>query len=395
MNRIILIGNGFDLAHNLPTGYRDFMDWYWRGFAKKIYDEGVLSAYEDCLVKFKIGNTKMFCSLTSPDKELNSSGNIEAYIKKCDYSALKLIFKNDFWKHISAKVHLETWLDIENEYYILLKSYLNVENRNALVKKLNAEFCQVKNLLEKYLTEVCRLEIKEESSIQNAFRLVIMSNDIALSKRNLYLDSVALERKGYENQTDKSVKYKLLDKEIKEEPRVGYIAPEQTLILNFNYTNTVRRYTSSRVINIHGELNNPKNPIIFGYGDELDEDYKKIEQTNDNDFLNNIKSIHYHNTSNYRQLLTFLQNDPYQVFVMGHSCGNSDRTLLNTIFEHPNCISIKPFYYQWKDKESGVMKDNYTELVKNISRNFNDKQNMRDIVVNKEYCKPLVPYTNT
>ena len=29
MNRIVLIGNGFDLAHNLPTKYEDFINWYW------------------------------------------------------------------------------------------------------------------------------------------------------------------------------------------------------------------------------------------------------------------------------------------------------------------------------------------------------------------------------
>lgn len=29
MNRIILIGNGFDLAHGLPTGYAHFIDDYW------------------------------------------------------------------------------------------------------------------------------------------------------------------------------------------------------------------------------------------------------------------------------------------------------------------------------------------------------------------------------
>ena len=29
MNRIVLIGNGFDLAHNLPTRYEDFINWYW------------------------------------------------------------------------------------------------------------------------------------------------------------------------------------------------------------------------------------------------------------------------------------------------------------------------------------------------------------------------------
>lgn len=29
MNRIILIGNGFDLAHGLPTSYGHFINWYW------------------------------------------------------------------------------------------------------------------------------------------------------------------------------------------------------------------------------------------------------------------------------------------------------------------------------------------------------------------------------
>ena len=28
INRLILIGNGFDLAHGLKTSYRDFMTWY-------------------------------------------------------------------------------------------------------------------------------------------------------------------------------------------------------------------------------------------------------------------------------------------------------------------------------------------------------------------------------
>lgn len=28
MNRIVLIGNGFDLAHGLPTGYVDFINNY-------------------------------------------------------------------------------------------------------------------------------------------------------------------------------------------------------------------------------------------------------------------------------------------------------------------------------------------------------------------------------
>ena len=69
---------------------------------------------------------------------------------------------------------------------------------------------------------------------------------------------------------------------------------------------------------------------------------------------------------------------------MGHSCGISDRTLLNTLFEHKNCVSIKPFYYR---KDDGT--DNYLELAQSISRNFTDKKLMCDRVVNKMYCEPL------
>ena len=86
-------------------------------------------------------------------------------------------------------------------------------------------------------------------------------------------------------------------------------------------------------------------------------------------------------------MLSFLESEPFQALIMGHSCGNSDRTLLNTIFEHPNCVSIKPYYYV-TDKEKGT--DNYTELVQHISRNFNDMKLMRDKVVNKTQCEPLV-----
>ena len=36
MNRIILIGNGFDLAHGLPTSYGDFINQYWDDFGYHI-----------------------------------------------------------------------------------------------------------------------------------------------------------------------------------------------------------------------------------------------------------------------------------------------------------------------------------------------------------------------
>jgi hypothetical protein len=176
---------------------------------------------------------------------------------------------------------------------------------------------------------------------------------------------------------------------LNDEIPIELLLPNNIMLLNFNYTHTADLYCKKgwifTVNQIHGDLDNSKS-VIFGYGDELDDDYKTIVNKNENKFLGNIKSIKYLESDNYRKLLSFIESEPYQILIMGHSCGNSDRTLLNTLFEHKNCVSIKPYYYKWGEGEKD---DNYIELVQNISRNFTDMKLMRDRVVNKTYCEPL------
>lgn len=165
------------------------------------------------------------------------------------------------------------------------------------------------------------------------------------------------------------------------------LLPNNIMLLNFNYTHTAQLYLKEGSIfsvnQIHGDLKEPKS-VIFGYGDELDDDYKTIVNKNENKFLGNIKSIKYLEADNYRRLLSFIESEPYQIVIMGHSCGNSDRTLLNTLFEHKNCVSIKPYYYKIDENN-----DKYIELIQNIRRNFTDMKLMRDRVVNKTYCELL------
>ena len=136
-------------------------------------------------------------------------------------------------------------------------------------------------------------------------------------------------------------------------------------------------------------LNDDLNLINFGFGDEMDDNYKLIENINENEYLKNFKSFQYLQNSNYSNLLSYIDSDKFQVLIMGHSCGLSDRTLLNTIFEHNNCRSIKVYYHQWEDKVTKELKDNYTEITQNISRHFNKKKLMREKIVNKTLCKPL------
>ena len=134
------------------------------------------------------------------------------------------------------------------------------------------------------------------------------------------------------------------------------------------------------VIHIHGELINMKNPIIFGYGDERDETYNLLEKANIPEVFTHIKSFDYFKTDYYSRLLAFLES-PYDVYIMGHSCGLSDRTLLSTVFEHENCRYIKTFYHG--------NAENYRKTTYEISRHFTDKALMRKRVLPITKCKPM------
>jgi len=426
MNRIIIVGNGFDRAHNLRTGYKEFIDDYWSDFTNKITDEvgkqsglnTMIKPYKDSyasLLKYTpldMAHIKnhIFCNESNPYNDLIKY--IKEYNTIFPNKQIVLKFENQFFGHISRQCSLKNWLDIENEYYDELKKLLldvDSRKRNQKVLELNKEWDAVKNLLERHLTNVTENEkIENHQSIQIAFSSSVEFDDIATCKRREFVNSIFsgidcldihMEFEVDKNKDPQYNLYNTVDEErmyfIEENIRKEYFKERyctpQTLILNFNYTKTAEiLYTNEEmnyeIINIHGELNSGDNPIIFGYGDELDDSYQKIEKTQDNDFLENIKSIKYHQTRNYRNLLKFIESGIYQVFVMGHSCGNSDRTLLNTLFEHDNCVSIKVFYRQFEDGS-----DDYSNLIRNISRNFNDKPKMRDIVVNRENCSPLVP----
>ena len=55
MNRIVLIGNGFDLTHGLKTQYKDFIDWYWKQRIVRLFNE-YTSVSKDPLCTFIIKN---------------------------------------------------------------------------------------------------------------------------------------------------------------------------------------------------------------------------------------------------------------------------------------------------------------------------------------------------
>lgn len=340
-------------------------------------------------------------------------------------------YTNRFFGIVNKAYELKNWVDIENEYYRQLTE-ISQKGNNKEPQQLDWEFEAIKTKLISYLTKIQNERICSglkntciEKAIYEPFDIRDISNHgmkniqdflrLKIDKEDSNIEDIQknygrhslfskLEIVNYLNgiidisdptsdyiETPYDLEKHLSNIQNKSKSVPDYfLLPDQILFLNFNYTKMADQYipqgSEFKVNHIHGELGNDKNPIIFGYGDELDDDYKEISKLNDNDYLKNIKSIRYLETDNYRKLLSFIDSAPFQIYIMGHSCGNSDRTLLNTLFEHRNCVSIKPFYYE---KPDGT--DNYIEIIQNISRNFNDMRLMRDRVVNKTYCRPLVP----
>jgi hypothetical protein len=254
----------------------------------------------------------------------------------------------------------------------------------------------MRGLLIDYLNTINTQEIKVNSQIRSKLYSPIKEDDISIGSKGLfddYIDWCMKQEQDYWK--SKMIKYgdeisyadvedykKNLEKGYSERYPRPFMMPDNIMLLSFNYTKTASLYETDdfKTNYIHGRLEDFES-VIFGYGDELDEKYKELQNSGNNDCLYNIKSIKYLESDNYRRVLDFIESDLFQVCIMGHSCGNSDRTLLNTLFEHKNCISIKPYYHEWDDGT-----DNYLELVQNISRNFKDMKLMRDRVVNKTFC---------
>lgn len=373
MNRLIIIGNGFDMAHGLKTSYMDFIHWYWEQRIENLLNK-YTNVSKDCLCEFKI-NDPNYCFnelLYSNHRPFQGFTGIEAiqYIEhNPQYFSIKY---SPFFEKIKQSIETRGWVDIENDYYQLLIKKIENPNCTYTIEELNEQLAFLQQNLLEYLNAIS-IDInydKERKDISNIIEEFFDPADFAIGSKKIAMDYLGL------NNNISSIN----DCNVIERER---LKPQRFMLLSFNYTKTARLYAINYRFEcnyIHGQLEDPEH-IIFGYGDELDKSFQQILDMNDNRLLNNIKSVRYLETGHYRRLLEFLMAAPFQVFIMGHSCGNSDRTLLNTIFEHENCISIKPFYH--KD-ENG--KDNYMEITQNIYRNFTDMKSFRDRVVNKERC---------
>lgn len=363
MNRLIIIGNGFDLAHNLKTSYYDFILDYlkeslkicinssYRQYDVKGYGR-VDGFYDDELIQIIVKHRYTNIKYEDLINKINTISEYKELIKEyfeCNYKFI-------FLENIIFKACNYSWVNIETEYFEeLLNLKINKSNKEH-IENFNYLFEIFKEKLVNYLK-------KQQDEFTNSFY------------RKSLCDCLCED---------------ILDRDV-DLNQISSHSPDGLLFLNFNYTNTLEPYVEeckkripSEINYIHGSVNDENNPPIFGFGDEFDKRYKEFEDEGNNELFKHIKSFGYLKTNNYSDLTRFLATDKFQVQIYGHSCGLSDRTMFKEIFEHENCLSVKLFYHQ---KEDGS--DDYTERTYELYRHFSDKNSMRKKIVDKQKCRPM------
>ncbi|HEY1062903.1 MAG TPA: AbiH family protein [Daejeonella sp.] len=371
MNRLILLGNGFDLAHGLQTRYNDFILWYLKKSFSKVE---IGSGHKDSLMEIESRYefiTFFHNSRTTKNELIDyyyNTGFDQFFGNESLYFQPSVRHTNPFIVTLSTLMQAlisncnnANWVEIENEYYKVLKEILNKGyQQKEYLKSLNASMRTLVAELREYFRTI---KVKNTTDkVLEIFASPILFRELTYIEGSTPVSQVA----------------------------------KLTHILNFNYTDTAALYASSSRFSseeielnyIHGCASDPDKPLIFGFGDELDSDYATLELSKINDYFEFIKSFGYLKTSDYYSLLRFIESDDYQVLIMGHSCGLSDRTMLNMLFKHKHCRSIKIYYHVTADGEN-----NFTELTQEISRHFKDKEMLRERVVNFQFCKPMPQMT--
>lgn len=336
MNRLVLIGNGFDLACGLRTSYYDFIDWYLNEVFRSFREQ---FEFEDTLMKIERISNRF---VEFPEDKIGLSEFIRFFNASKDFN---LQYQSHFFQKLMAELNNQRWVDIERFYFLELKREItniqpNNKGKNFQVRKLNNEFKFIANKLKEYIQ--------------------IVNKNIPLQELQKRTSSSPLHYKLFIQNKRTTTRY-----------------------VNFNYTDTLLGWQVSEVYvnHIHGKISNlEKFPLVFGYGDESDPFYSEIENSGENIYLENIKSFNYFKNDSLHSLLDYIGSDLYEISIVGLSCGLSDRVLLNELFEHQNCQSIEIYYHQ---KENG--ENNYTEITNEISRHFKNKNKMRRLI------QPLKP----
>lgn len=365
---ILMIGNGFDLAHGLPTGYIDFLEFCKR--VKRIY------TYSET-TSVKVYKTKQL-----EEWEVND------YVKKQLLAAFEnrkcnMVHNGDGFNTIEVttnKVLDELYTYINNntwlEYFLNCPSYVG---ENWI--DFESEISRVIQAL-----DAGRYKVKSEGSVMGVDKneseiLVALWKAAKTSLQKVYKDNKAIREftiflneelekliRALEIYIDEFVG-KIIVEKMSED--IKKINPDH--ILSFNYSNTYERlYAKDAGIEydyVHGkaDVNNVivTNNMVLGINEYLSDD-RKNEDIEFIAFKKFYQRIHKATGCKYKEWVEKIVKDDnkkkpwvydnkdhsrdnrHKLYIFGHSLDVTDKDILKDLILNDN-VDTTIFYYERKD----------------------------------------------
>ncbi len=281
---ILVLGNGFDLAHGLPTGYINFLEFCER--VMPIYkEEGkpVINYYTEVLEGWEINN-EIKDYLDEAFKSRKRNSKMEYQTKYPGLDELFSLIDNNIWFYyfIQCDRHgKENWVDFESEISNVIKSITEaMEKYNISLYKTVYNF-RDGNSYELPIKYEIILDIIEECK-----EIKLLGNVTYLEIKDYLLDDLnrltrALEI--YLTEVIGKVKIEKMSSDI-----IDIVSPS-IKVLNFNYTNTYIKeyyYNEINIDYIHGKARKDNtvedNNMVLGIDEYLPED----RRNKDTEFIN-------------------------------------------------------------------------------------------------------------
>lgn len=315
-----MLGNGFDLYHNLLSDYNDFMT----------IGEYLSDKYRLIMLDEELENKNIYSEL------IDLTEKNEAIRKKL------LVYKKAYQKTTINKDEYGSFLE-ELKSNCWFQYFLDIKNRNGWVSLENQVQTTLSEFRKPYPSGV-------DAFLQAAKEKNIYSETVIKHTRSYFFQNEEFDDFIY-NQYNQFVEILKLYLKI----FVNNVLPNicnlyifrndhfknAEYILTFNYTDTYAcLYDSSiSIIHIHGNLGGE---IILGINsDEYDNagindarfiKYKKYYQRITKHTLSDLQKLIHRLTTN-----SFEQNG---LFIIGHSLDSSDGDIITAIFELFDCITI-------------------------------------------------------
>ena len=338
-NNLLIIGNGFDLEHDLKTHYTDFFD---------TINNNVSSKNEIIL---------------NNNKYLIKDNNLLLYLIK-EYKQNKLQGNN--------------WIDIETE----LKKII------SLIEEIN-----INNFIDNMsyysgdeYTTIKKIQSKSSYYFKNCLFPFIIGNNYYKYINEHYNISIKILEKDLNELTNMLRDY-LLEQDISNLTKTKDISDidyKITHVLSFNYTDTFRKIYSDidddKIDFIHGSLN--KNNLVLGINETLTEDtankivdtvyfkkyFQRIYKKTDYKYVSWLDPTDYKNYADFDT-----------VYIHGHSLDESDKEILEKIINSvlkKYTPTVKIFYYDEKHYRQEV-----TNLIKILGKDVFQKYYFQDRII--------------